>query len=139
MLAACQEIGWYAGIEFHRPPARRIERCRDPIDEIGRASRVRYREVALGGDWWRHDNGPLLAFRDDRAGAAHPVALLPRSPRTYRMVDPASGTSVRVDATVAASLQPSGYMFYRPLPETDVTRDARCSATPSSATRARSG
>jgi len=121
VLAACQEIGWTCGIEFRRPPARRIDDCRDPVDEIGRASHVRYREVALDGAWWRHDSGPLLAFRSESDGASRPVALLPRSPRAYVAVDPAAGTSVRVDAAVAASLQPTGYMFYRPLPETDVT------------------
>jgi len=121
VLAACQEIGFFSGIEFRRPPARRIERCRDPVDEIGRASHVRYREVALDGAWWQRDNGPLLAFREGSDGKALPVALLPRSPRSYRMVDPADGSSRRVDAAVAAGLQPTGYMFYRPLPETDVT------------------
>jgi NHLM bacteriocin system ABC transporter ATP-binding protein len=122
VLAACHEIGWYAGLEFRRPPARRIDQCRDPVDEIGRASHVRYREIALTGDWWRHDNGPLLAFRSgDAERAPRPVALLPTSPRRYRLIDPSAGTSVPVDATIAASLQPTGYMFYRPLPESDVT------------------
>ena len=121
VLAACREIGWYAGMEFRRPPARRVESCRDPVDEIGRASRIRYREVVLEGDWWQRDNGPLLAFRTDAGHEPRPVALLPASPRRYRMVDPASGSTTRVDASVAASLQPTGYMFYRPLPETDVT------------------
>ncbi|MEW6273179.1 MAG: NHLP bacteriocin export ABC transporter permease/ATPase subunit, partial [Thermodesulfobacteriota bacterium] len=120
VLAACQEIGWHAGLEFRRPPARRVERCKDPVDEISRASRVRYREVALQGAWWRRDNGPLLAFRRT-AGAPAPVALLPRTPRSYRMVDPAAGTTVRVDERVAGELETSAYVFYRPLPECDVT------------------
>lgn len=122
VLAACKEIGWYAGLDFHRPPARRIGDCRDPVDEIGRASRIRHREVALAGDWWRHDNGPLLGFRTgDGASEPSPVALLPASPRSYRLIDPVHPVPVRVDAQVAASLQPTGYMFYRPLPESDVT------------------
>lgn len=120
VLAACQEIGWYAGIEFRRPPARSVQRARDPVDEISRTSHVRYREVTLRGRWWRQDNGPLLAFRQTD-GPSVPVALIPRSPRSYRMVDPTAGTSVRVDASVAAQLDPTAYMFYRPLPESDVT------------------
>lgn len=123
VLAACEELGFTMRISFRRPPARRVESCRDPVDEIARASRVRYREVALVGDWWRTDNGPLLGFRKNAEpdGEPTPVALLPRNPRSYRMVDPATGTSSRVDAKLAEDFEPTAYMFYRPLPETDVT------------------
>ena len=57
----------------------------DPLDEISRASRVRMRRVALKGDWWRQNSGPLLGFRgeDER-----PVALLQRGTAAYTLVDP---------------------------------------------------
>src|SRR5262249_47643317 len=59
-------------------------------------------------------HGPLLAYveADNR-----PVALLPTSPRSYRLVDPAARTSQPVTPALAASLALFGYTFYRPLPE----------------------
>jgi ATP-binding cassette subfamily C protein len=69
----------------------------------------------LRGDWWRRDNGPLVARRrtGDRAAT---VALLPASSSSYELVDPESGERVAVDRRVAAELGSEAHMFYTPLP-----------------------
>ena len=85
----------------------------DPVVAIARASRVRVRRVLLKGDWWRQENGPLLAFR---AADEQPVALLPASPTRYEIVDPRTQTAT-ADGGNAAALQPFAYSFYRPLPQ----------------------
>ncbi len=115
LLAACRLVGGRLGVAIQAPPgAGERGRRSDPVSAIARASRVRVRRVMLSGDWWRQDNGPLLAFRaeDDR-----PVALLPASPSRYDLIDPAAGARTRLTAAGAASILPFGYSFYRPFPE----------------------
>ncbi len=114
LLAACRVVGKKMGVRFRTPPESRHGKTDEPVPSIARASHVRYREVALDGEWWRSDHGPLLAFtRDDDA----PVALLPASSKSYRAVPRGAGQPVRVDEAFAATLHASAYMFYRPLPE----------------------
>ena len=97
--------------------------ARDPVREIAEASGCRTRMVLLAGDWWRTENGPLLAFR---AGGG-PVALLPDrrglfGAARYRIFDPATGSLQRVDARAAAGLNSYARMIYRPLPDDTSTR-----------------
>jgi hypothetical protein len=62
--AACRLIGANQRIDFQpTTPAGVRRRGSDPVRAIARASRVRMRRVVLAGEWWRQDNGPLLAFR----------------------------------------------------------------------------
>jgi NHLM bacteriocin system ABC transporter ATP-binding protein len=113
VLAACRLIGATLGIDFQPPPSAGVrQRGGDPVRAIARASRVRTRRVVLAGNWWRQDNGPLLAFRGqgDRS-----VALLPLSASRYEAVDPLSGQRTQVNADVAAEMMPFAYSFYRSL------------------------
>jgi NHLM bacteriocin system ABC transporter ATP-binding protein len=112
LLVACRLVGARLGIDF-QPPQGTSERRRrsDPVAAIVRASRVRMRRVLLHGDWWRRDNGPLLAYR---AEDEEPVALLPSSPSRYELVDPVNRTRTPVTAANASSLLPFAYSFYRP-------------------------
>jgi NHLM bacteriocin system ABC transporter ATP-binding protein len=91
---------------------------KDPIQAIARAYRVRTRRVALRGEWWKTDSGPLLARIADRARA---VALLPLAKGGYEMVDPFANTRVPVDAEAAASLGAFAYSIYRPFEATGLT------------------
>ena len=89
------------------------------IDSIVRASGMRSCDARLTGNWWREDCGPILA----RQGTdGRPVALLARRPGAYELVDPAAGSSVRVDADLAATISANATVFYRPLPEGALTR-----------------
>ncbi|HEX2165094.1 MAG TPA: NHLP bacteriocin export ABC transporter permease/ATPase subunit [Thermoanaerobaculia bacterium] len=120
--AAARLVAATAGIELHLPagPAAAPARVADALNLLGSRSRVRHRRVLLRDDWWRRDNGPLLAFLapDDPAqGERRPVALLPLSPRRYQLVEPVEGTRTAVDAALAGRLTGDAYMFYRPLPE----------------------
>ena len=53
-----------------------------PVAAIAAASGFRTRRVLLAGDWWRRDNGPLLAYR---IADKSPVALIPRRPSGRRL------------------------------------------------------
>jgi ATP-binding cassette subfamily C protein len=124
LLAACRLVGPSLGIHF-RPPVESLGMAAksDQLAAICLASRVRSRRVILRGEWWRADNGPLLAFRflDEQQKERRAVALLPTSPRSYVMVDPVERTRRPVDAATAEALAGDAFMFYRPLPDRPLT------------------
>jgi NHLM bacteriocin system ABC transporter ATP-binding protein len=119
LLASCRLVGSVLGVEIRTPPeSSSAARQGDLLQRICTASRIRQRRVILRDDWWRRDNGPLVAFRvlDEAQKTRRAVALLPTSARSYEMVDPVERTRVAVDARVAESLSGEAFMFYPPLP-----------------------
>jgi NHLM bacteriocin system ABC transporter ATP-binding protein len=125
LLAACRLVGQAQGIPIRSGPEGHAgPKHGDELARICAASRVRFRLVLLRDDWWRRDNGPLIAFRfaDAEQKVRRPVALLPSSPRSYDMVDPVERTRRPVDAALAENLAGDAYMLYPPLPERPVTR-----------------
>jgi NHLM bacteriocin system ABC transporter ATP-binding protein len=119
ILAAVRLVGKAQGIEIRdRPEGQPAGKQGDLLSQICNASRIRSRRVILRDDWWRRDNGPLVAFQnlEDDPKARRPVALLPTSPRSYVLADPVAGTRVPVDATVAETLSGDAHMLYPSLP-----------------------
>lgn len=119
LLAACGVVGKASKISIKRPPeAASGNASRDPLDDIARASQIKLRQVALKGEWWTQDSGPLLAYmeEDDR-----PVALVPISPKKYRLYDPKSKTYVPVNSQTAEGVKPFATAFYRPFPNTRIS------------------
>jgi len=119
LVRACQAVGRAAGIDIKPSPAmlRRVKH-RDPIAAIAKASGVRGRLVLLRDNWWKRDNGPLLAFL---AAENRPVALLPRSSKRYRYFDPVLNQTVDVTEQVAKGFKEVAYVFYRPFPARPVS------------------
>ena len=113
LLAACQVVGEAIGVELRRPE-QAGGGARDSLDEISRGSRVRMRRVALKGEWWRQNGGPLLAFRE---ADERPVALLQKGTAAYVLVDPVDGTRQPVTGETASGLAAFGYTFYAPFPD----------------------
>lgn len=121
LLAACWLVGDAQGIAIKAPLTMvRGGTSRDPVSDIARASHVQVRSVRLSGSWWREDNGPLLGFLDED-DELHPVALLPRSPWSYDLVDPRTGERSRVSADVVKRIYSHAFMFYPSLPGGKVT------------------
>lgn len=111
LLAACRIVGIAAGIEFREHAAsRRGQAQLDPLGNIVRASRIRKRTVALKGEWWKSDSGPLLAFL---AEGHVPVALIPVRGKGYALHNPAFGSVHPVDASVSERIEPFAHTFYR--------------------------
>ncbi len=124
LFAACRLVAEPQGIDLRPPPAPPRAAAGGQLRRICDASRIRHRRVLLRDDWWRRDNGPLLAFvegessgQDPEQPARRPVALLPTSPTRYELVDPAAQTRTPVDAGVAESLAGDATMLYPALPE----------------------
>ena len=119
LLEACRLVGAWQGLKVSPAGESKVTRTfNEQVLAIAAASRFRIRQVALRGDWWRHDQGAILAVLGD---ANSPVALLPKGPRRYEMAEPATGDRRLVTPEAAAALQPFGYSFYRPLPAGKLT------------------
>jgi NHLM bacteriocin system ABC transporter ATP-binding protein len=116
LLFAAGAVAKVLGISI-RPPgnSQDLRRVRNPLDAIARASRIRIRRITLRDNWWQQDSGPLLAYTlaDNR-----PVAVLPISETRYEIIDPWQQKRIRCDRQIAATLSPTAYTFYRPLPDT---------------------
>jgi NHLM bacteriocin system ABC transporter ATP-binding protein len=114
LLIAAGAVGRAIGVKI-RPPARseNLERVKEPLEAIVRASRIRMRRVLLRGNWWKKDCGCLVAYTLDN----QPIALLLVSPNRYEMFDPVKQTRIPVDERIAAKVAPVAYMFYRSLPD----------------------
>lgn len=111
LLAACQLIGRRIGVDFAPPPRGGVDRA-DPVEEIANAARVRFRQVALRGEWWLTDGGHLLGRLQE---SKRPVALL-RTGSGYELHDPVEHSVTPVDDAVAGSLVPFAQSFFRSLP-----------------------
>lgn len=113
LLVAAGAVGRAMGIKIS-PPLRseNLQRVKEPLEAIVRASRIRMRRVLLRDNWWLKDAGALVAYTKEN----QPVALLPAGNR-YEIFDPVNYSRVVVNEGVAATLAPVAYMFYRSLPD----------------------
>jgi ATP-binding cassette subfamily C protein len=113
-------VGQAQGIVIETPTQTNPETDpREYFRDIARVSRIRYRRVALRGEWWAQDNGPLMArFQAPDQLEGIPVALLLDRGQHYLMHDPVSGKKVQVTPAVAQQIHPIAYCFYRPFPNT---------------------
>ena len=118
LLRVAWAVGHALGVKIE-PPAEseQAQQVKEPLEAIARTSQLRLRQVLLRGRWWRQDVGPLVAYTQDKR---YPVALLPVHQTHYEMLN-ANGQRVTVNESVARTLEPVAFMFYRPLPEGDLT------------------
>lgn len=139
LMQAVKVIGNRLGVEMRAPSTGGgLEQLSDPVEAIARASHLRLRRVKLRGEWWRQDNGPLLAFQrspspssEHRSEAASqdpsqdisqpdpkwlPIALVPVAPHRYRLYDPQSQSYRSLDPQQIERMDPTAYLFYKPLP-----------------------
>lgn len=114
LLSAMGKIGRNLGVSISPPKASEdINRLKNPLDGIIRASRLQMRRVVLADNWWQRNNGPLLAYSEGE----NPVALIPLKNNRYELYDPRSQTSTLVDEKIALNLSGIAYMFYRTFPD----------------------
>jgi ATP-binding cassette subfamily C protein len=114
VLGAARLVGLSAGIEIVAPPSAKPTRTPQArVGLIAKASNVRTRLVALRGQLWEGDNGPMLGFIED---GMRPVALIPTSTAAYEMEDAQARSRTPITLTVANRLAPFAYTFYRPFP-----------------------
>jgi len=114
LLDACRLVGRSMQIEIVPPVLNDASTsCSTPefsLDAIARASRIRTREVALTGEWYKEDSGPILGFMEEDG---RPVALIPVSPTSYMLHDPAFHSKKKVDRETADKIRSWGFVFFR--------------------------
>ena len=125
LLIAAGAVGKAIGVTIAPPmKSEDLTRVKEPLEAIARSSQLRLRRVLLRDRWWQKDSGSMLAYtRMDK----HPVALLLKNGQ-YELFDPIRAAmvdqmsprmkppKVKVDAAIAATLDPVAYVFYQPLP-----------------------
>lgn len=108
LLDACNMIGNHIDLVFssRKDPINR----KNTLENICTTSKVRYRKVALKGEWWKYDHGPLLVHmqEDDR-----PAALIFKN-GCYKIYDTTLNSTYTVKQENADAIQSFGFMFYRP-------------------------
>ena len=86
------------------------------VEEIARVSDFLVRKITLDDQWYQKDVGFFLGFKKEDLT---PVVLEPKGTNKYWMVTP-YGQRVLVTPEIADSLDDTGYVLYRPLPETEL-------------------
>jgi NHLM bacteriocin system ABC transporter ATP-binding protein len=117
LLAVFMIVAEAIGLDLPQRTQEQIAKAKD-VNEAVRAARLRQRQVALRGLWWREDLGPLIGFVDDDRRI---VALLPTGTNGWRMIDPVAGKTEVVDAALAARIVPTAHMLYPTLPDKPLT------------------
>lgn len=115
LFVACEQVAAASGIVLQRPlhfPA--SEGLSGYLEALTRASQCRFRKVTLSGEWWKTDNGPLLAFRKQDH---KPCVLIPSRSGNYELIDHAHAQSQLVTKEIAATLSDESYFFYRTFPD----------------------
>ena len=110
-LRACQAVGKALGVPIRTPRGAGLSS--EGVEAVARASGIRTRRVALKGEWWRQQGGPMLAFRDSDH---RPMAVLPAWGGRYLLWDPVEDRSCRLNRKAAADLEAFAWVFYRPFP-----------------------
>jgi ATP-binding cassette subfamily C protein len=122
LYKACSLVAEKLGVTLRLPPepnrpVTMLQRLRQMCDSSGLYSR----KVLLRGEWWRRDQGPLVAFlTPDYIGSdrrksethIHPIALLPSSAMSYKLVDPRAGTTIVADALIGRRVAREAFMLY---------------------------
>ncbi|GAA3300774.1 NHLP bacteriocin export ABC transporter permease/ATPase subunit [Dactylosporangium vinaceum] len=91
---------------------------REAVQAVARSSALHLRPVKLPRDWWRHDLGPLVAWRGDTAVPMRFIA------GRYHEVEPQTRTTTALTAATAAPYDPTATQVQAPLPRRATMRDA---------------
>ena len=115
LLVAAGAVGHALGVNVSEPnDSEDLQKVKEPLEAIARASQLRLRQILLRGAWWKQDSGPMVVYtREDQ----QPMALLPVKNSQYELLDPITLKREAVTEAVANRLDPRAFIFYRPLPE----------------------
>ncbi|WP_102348498.1 NHLP bacteriocin export ABC transporter permease/ATPase subunit [Bacillus sp. Marseille-P3661] len=112
LIACIRRVGNCIGINIRQPKSLSDGKRLTP-EQIFQESGVAFRRVALRGDWYRQDHGPLLGFLVDGT----PISLIPKMVGGYEVwVEAETEDPIMVNKEIAELFQPFAYELYRPLP-----------------------
>jgi len=98
------------------------------IHQLAKDNTIRVREVVLNNDWYKKDNGHLLAFynKDDNLELSDnydleqhctPVALIKKGFKGYLMINPEDNTETFITEKNVQKIYPKAFMLYKALPD----------------------
>lgn len=110
LFKVCELIAQASGFSLEEP--KHLDSYQNSVinqlTAIAKTSNIRFRKIILRGNWWKEENGHLLAFRK---GETQPVALLQKK-QHYVLIDPNTDEEREVNYSIAENLEPIGYMFF---------------------------
>ncbi len=109
LFNACQVVTSPLNIELS--PANEPN-SQDPLGDIARNSKIRYREVLLEDNWWKKQSSPMLGFMKE-SGA--PIAIMP-SKGSFEAYDPESRVAFKIDGNNVKEVDKLAYTFFKPFP-----------------------
>jgi NHLM bacteriocin system ABC transporter ATP-binding protein len=115
LVGAAELVAKAGNIETRLPKGglEAVARARDPLGTLAESSGFHTLAVELEGEWWRSDQGPLLAYL---GAERHPIALLQPAPGRYEAVDPVTGRRTPISAGSAKGFARDAVSFVRLLP-----------------------
>lgn len=114
LVSASVLVGDFIGLPILDPNQTRQEKSDPTIEEIARASGIKFRQVTLTGKWWKQDHGPLVGFTADQG---RPVGLIPCSGPGYKIQDPLDPKSQKLTAALAKGISDQAFTFYPAFPD----------------------
>lgn len=115
LFEACRIVGRESEIKVIEPTKESLINS-DPLNALSSVSGFRTRKVALSGEWWKSDSGPLLGFiTDEETQKERPAAFIIKK-KGYQVFDPETKESFLVNKKTNETLGMFAYSFYRPLP-----------------------
>lgn len=82
------------------------------LADIARVSHFSYRKVILEENWYKNDQGEMVAFLADGT----PVALFPKGGHSYEAYNPKNGERKKITAKNAEKYDVNAYVICKPLP-----------------------
>lgn len=114
VVAACQMACHAAKMKLKLPKQTKGRNDKEKVSALLQFSNITMRQVALAGDWWLENHGPLIAFYEESQQA---VAVIPDNKNVYQLFDLESGELTPVDKENALLLESFAQTVYRSLPE----------------------
>jgi len=102
----------YLNIEVNLPSMNIIKNLGDPEREALYLSGIRHKGVVLEKNWWKYNNGPMMGKLKDGTS----IAILPHAISGYRIYDPKTNTTKKINAKIAANIDADAIVIYRTLP-----------------------
>ncbi len=111
-------VAKYDDIEFKTIIGKNYN-TKNALHELAKDNNIRIRPVTLRNNWWKKDNGALLAWyiinADEENFQAEPCALIPEKSGGYVCILTSGNKSEPVTDENASKINVTAYMLYKPM------------------------
>lgn len=121
LFESCQLVGQQLQLHFKHPPQEPSPQLSidEQIHQICLHSQIYFRKIRLPDDWWKTFHEPFVGWDKD---TNQPVALLFDFRSGFQLNNPlAKEKNCKVNKHVASQLSNEGFIFFRSLPESNLS------------------